>query len=47
MSGPADPECAPMFDNLGLRLKETAPDANDAGQSAGAPTKIFRSEAAR
>jgi hypothetical protein len=27
MSGPADPECAPMFENLGLRLKETAPDA--------------------
>jgi len=47
MSGPADPECAPMFDNLGLRLKETAPDANDAGQSAGAPTKIFRAEAGK
>ncbi|MBI1980044.1 MAG: metallo-mystery pair system four-Cys motif protein [Methylocystis sp.] len=47
MSGPADPECAPMFENLGLRLKETAPDANDAGQSSGAPTKIFRSEAAK
>lgn len=47
MSGPADPECAPMFENLGLRLKETAPDANDAGQSNGAPTKIFRSEAAK
>lgn len=47
MSGPADPECAPMFDNLGLRLKETAPDANDAGQSTGAPTKIFRAEAGK
>ncbi len=47
MSGPADPECAPMFENLGLRFKETAPDANDAGQSNGAPTKIFRSEAAK
>ncbi|WP_292532056.1 MbnP family copper-binding protein [Methylocystis sp.] len=47
MSGPADPECTPMFENLGLRLKETAPDANDAGQSAGAQTKIFRSEAAK
>lgn len=47
MSGPADPECAPMFDNLGLRLKETAPDANDAGQASGAPTKIFRVEATK
>lgn len=47
MSGPADPECTPMFENLGLRLKETAPDANDAGQSDGAPTKIFRSEAGK
>ncbi|MGD9540947.1 MbnP family copper-binding protein [Methylocystis sp.] len=47
MSGPADPECAPMFENLGLRLKETAPDANDAGQAKGAPTKIFRSEAGK
>ncbi|MGE0196874.1 MAG: MbnP family copper-binding protein [Methylocystis sp.] len=47
MSGPADPECAPMFDTLGLRLKETAPDANDAGQSTGAATKIFRVEAGK
>lgn len=47
MSGPADPECAPMFENLGLRLKETAPDANDAGQPASAPTKIFRAEAGK
>ncbi|MGJ0534322.1 MbnP family copper-binding protein [Methylocystis sp.] len=47
MSGPADPECAPMFENLGLRLKETAPDANDAGQSSGASTKIFRAEVAK
>jgi len=45
MSGPADPECAPMFENLGIRLKETAPDANDAGQASGAQTKIFRAEA--
>lgn len=45
MSGPADPECAPMFENLGIRLKETAPDANDAGQANGAQTKIFRAEA--
>jgi hypothetical protein len=47
MSGPADPECTPMFENLGLRLKETAPDANDAGQSTGAPTKLFRAEVAK
>lgn len=47
MSGPADPECTPMFENLGLRLKETAPDANDAGQSSGASTKIFRAEATK
>jgi hypothetical protein len=47
MSGPADPECTPMFENLGLRLKESAPDANDAGQSTGAPTKIFRAEATK
>jgi hypothetical protein len=36
-----------MFENLGLRLKETAPDANDAGQSSGASTKIFRAEATK
>lgn len=47
MSGPADPECTPMFENLGLRLKETAPDANDAGQSSGVSTKIFRAEVAK
>ena len=47
MSGPADPECTPMFENLGLRLRETEPDANDAGRSTGAPTKIFRAEAAK
>ncbi|HEY8163820.1 MAG TPA: MbnP family copper-binding protein [Methylocystis sp.] len=44
MSGPADPECTPMFENLALRLKETAPDANDAGKSTGAVTKVFRVE---
>ncbi len=45
MSGPADPECTPMFENLALRLKETAPDANDAGKATGALTKVFRVEA--
>ncbi|BDV36038.1 MbnP family copper-binding protein [Methylocystis iwaonis] len=47
MSGPADPECGPMFENLALRLKETALDANDAGKPSGAVTKIFRVEAAK
>lgn len=44
MSGPGDPECVPMFENLGLRLKETAPDANDSGKPSGVATKIFRVE---
>jgi hypothetical protein len=47
MSGPADPECVPMFENLGLNLKETAPDANDAGKPSGGGAKIFRVEAAK
>jgi uncharacterized repeat protein (TIGR04052 family) len=47
MSGPTDPECVPMFENLGLNLNETAPDANDAGRPSGATVKIFRVEAAK
>lgn len=45
MSGAADPECAPLFEKLGLNLKESAPDANDAGKPAKDGTKIFRTEA--
>jgi hypothetical protein len=47
MSGPADPECRPMFENLALRLVETAPDVNDSGKPSGSVTKIFRVEAAQ
>lgn len=45
MSGAADPECVPVFEKLGLNLKESAPDANDAGKPAKEATKIFRAEA--
>jgi hypothetical protein len=42
MSGPVDPECAPIFENIGLNLTETAPDANDAGRPSGRVSKVFR-----
>jgi uncharacterized repeat protein (TIGR04052 family) len=44
MSGPFDPECAPIFEKLGLNLKETAPDANDAGKPSKTGIQIFRVE---
>lgn len=44
MSGPFDGECPPIFEKLGLNLKETAPDANDAGRPSKTGVKIFRVE---
>jgi hypothetical protein len=45
MSGQADPECAPIWEKVGLNLKETSIDANDAGKPAkGAVQQIFRVE---
>jgi uncharacterized repeat protein (TIGR04052 family) len=42
MSSPVDPECTPIFERLGLNLKETAPDANDAGKPSTNGIQIFR-----
>lgn len=41
MSSPQDPECANIFERLGLRLGPSRPGADDAGQPV-APTRIFR-----
>jgi hypothetical protein len=45
MSAPADPECAPVFERLGLAIKESAPGAGDAGKPQPAGQRIFRAEA--
>jgi uncharacterized repeat protein (TIGR04052 family) len=44
MSGPTDPECAAVFGQLGLRLKESVPGAGDAGRliENGGASRIFR-----
>ncbi len=42
MSNAKDPECSPLFANLGINIKETAPDANDAGQPSKAGGRVFR-----
>ncbi|PWB82457.1 MAG: metallo-mystery pair system four-Cys motif protein [Methylocystaceae bacterium] len=47
MSGPVDPECTPIFERLGLNLKETAPDANDAGKPSKTGIQIFRVDSKR
>jgi uncharacterized repeat protein (TIGR04052 family) len=44
MSAPSDPECGPIFEKLGLNLKETAVDANDAGKPSKNGSQIFRAE---
>lgn len=44
MSGPSDPECAPLFANIGLNLVETEPDANDAGKPSRGGSRLFRIE---
>ena len=45
MSGPADPECALLSERIALNIKETAPDANDAGKpTPGAQQQLFRVE---
>ncbi len=45
MSGPADPECALLWERIALNIKETAPDANDAGKpTPGAQQQLFRVE---
>ncbi len=42
MSGLTDPECAPLYEAAGLRIRESAPDANDIGKPSGVPQRIFR-----
>jgi hypothetical protein len=42
MSNAADPECAKIFENLGVNLKQTALDANDQGQPSKAGGHVFR-----
>jgi uncharacterized repeat protein (TIGR04052 family) len=44
MSGPTDPECGPIFERLGLNLKETAVDENDGGKPSKVGSQIFHLE---
>lgn len=44
MSAPSDPECGPIFEKLGLNLKETDVDANDAGKPSKNGSQLFRVE---
>jgi uncharacterized repeat protein (TIGR04052 family) len=44
MSAATDPECEPIFEKLGLNLKETAVDVNDAGKPSKSGSQIFRAE---
>jgi len=44
MSSLTDPECGPLYEAAGLRIKESAPDANDIGRPSGIPQRMFRIE---